>query len=98
MKLYIDSLETEKEELKYKNKLKREKIEQLSQKLNNIKNIDDDQSLIIIRQEETSLMNSSQDTKTENESTNHFGRFLRFEEEISELKKIYKIMKSKIKI
>ena len=86
MKLYIDSLETEKEELKYKNKLKKEKIEQLSQKLNNIKNIDDDQSLIIIRQEETSLMNSSQDTKTENESTNHFGRFRRFEEEISELK------------
>ena len=98
MKLYIDSLETEKEELKYKNKLKKEKIEQLSQKLNNIKNIDDDQSLIIIRQEETSLMNSSKDTKTENESTNHFGRFRRFEEEISELKKIYKIMKSKIKI
>ena len=32
MKLYIDSLETEKEELKYKNKLKKEKIEQLSQK------------------------------------------------------------------
>ena len=34
MKLYIDSLETEKEELKYKNKLKKIKIEQLTQKLN----------------------------------------------------------------
>ena len=32
-------------------------------------------------------MNSSQETKTENESTSHFGRFRRFEEEISELKK-----------
>ena len=37
MKLYIDSLETEKEELKYKNKLKKIKIDQLSQKLSNIK-------------------------------------------------------------
>ena len=86
MKLYIDSLETEKEELKYKNKLKKIKIEQLTQKLNNIKSNDDEQSLIIIRQEETSMMNSSQDTKTENESTNHLGRFRRFEEEISDLK------------
>lgn len=87
MKLYIDSLETEKEELKYKNKLKKDKIEQLSQKLINIKNTDDENSLIIIRQEETSLINSSQDTKTENESTNHFGTFRRFEEEILELRK-----------
>ena len=82
MKLYIDSLETEKEELKYKNKLKSIKIDQLSQKLNNLKNTDDEQSLIIIRQEETSLMNSSQDTKTENEGNANFGRFRRFEEEI----------------
>ena len=43
MKLYIDSLEVEKEELKYKNKLKKTKIEQLSQKLNTIKNTDEDQ-------------------------------------------------------
>ena len=87
MKLYIDSLETEKEELKYKNKLKSIKIDQLSQKLNNLKNTDDEQSLIIIRQEETSLMNSSQDTKTENEGNANFGRFRRFEEEIFNLKK-----------
>lgn len=87
MKLYIDSLETEKEDLKYKNKLKKKKIEQLSQKLNTIKFTDDDQSLIIIRQEETSIMNSSQDTKTENESVSQYGKFRRFEEEILELKK-----------
>ena len=86
MKLYIDSLETEKEELKYKNKLKKAKIEQLSQKINNIKTNDEEQSLIIIRQEETSMMNSSQDTKTENESASNYGRFRRFEEEISNLK------------
>ena len=87
MKLYIDSLEVEKEELKYKNKLKKTKIEQLSQKLNTIKNTDEDQSLIIIRQEETSIMNSSQDTKTENESASQYGKFRRFEEEILELRK-----------
>ena len=87
MKLYIDSLEVEKEELKYKNKLKKTKIEQLSQKLNTIKNIEEDQSLIIIRQEETSIMNSSQDTKTENESVSQYGKFRRFEEEILELRK-----------
>ena len=51
MKLYIDSLETEKEELKYKIKLKKDKIEQLSQKLSNMKNTEDEQSLIIIRQD-----------------------------------------------
>ena len=87
MKLYIETLETEKEELKYKIKLKKEKIEQLSQKLSNAKMTDGDQSLITIKQEETSLMNSSQDTKTENESTTNLGRFRRFEEEISNLKK-----------
>ena len=86
MKLYIDSLETEKEELKYKNKLKKAKIEQLSQKLSNAKNTDEDQSLIIIQPEETSLMNSSQDTKTENDSMVKYGKFRRFEEEIAELK------------
>ena len=86
MKLYIDSLETEKEELKYKYKLKKAKIEDLTQKLINIKNADEEQSLIIIRQEESS-MNSSQDTKTENESISQVGKFRRFEEEISNLKK-----------
>lgn len=97
MKLYIDSLETEKEELKYKYKLKKAKIEDLTQKLINIKNADEEQSLIIIRQEESS-MNSSQDTKTENESISQVGKFRRFEEEISNLKKKYLIMKNKIKI
>ena len=38
MKLYIDSLESEKEELKYKNHLKKLKIEQLTQKISNLKN------------------------------------------------------------
>ena len=84
MKLYIDSLETQIEELKYKNKLKKIKIEELSQKLNSIKNIDEE-SLIIIKQEESSIMNSSQDTKTENEKC-QFGKFRKFEEEILQLK------------
>ena len=97
MKLYIDSLETEKEELKYKYKLKKAKIEDLTQKLINIKNAEEEQYLIIIRQEESS-MNSSQDTKTENESISQVGKFRRFEEEISNLKKKYLIMKNKIKI
>ena len=88
MKLYIDSLEREKEELKYKYKLKKIKIEQLKQKLSNIKYTDEDQSLIIIRQEESS-MNSSQDTKTENESVSQVGKFRRFEEEILDLKKSF---------
>ena len=86
MKLYIDSLEIEKEELKYKYKLKKIKIEQLTQKLNNIKITDEDQSLIIIRREESSI-NSSQDTRTENDSTAQMGKFRKFEEEISDLKK-----------
>ena len=84
MKLYIDSLETQIDELKYKNKLKKIKIEQLSQKLNSIKNIDEE-SLIIIKQEESSIMNSSQDTKTENEKC-QLGKFRKFEEEILHLK------------
>ena len=48
MKLYIDSLEVEKEELKYKNKLKKTKIEQLSQKLNTIKNTEEKSKGLII--------------------------------------------------
>jgi len=84
MKLYIDSLETEKEELKYKNKLKKIKIDQLSQKLSNIKvNTEDDHSTIIVH-EDTS---SSRDSKTENESISQVGKFRKFEEEIIELKK-----------
>jgi hypothetical protein len=84
MKLYIDSLETEKEELKYKNKLKKIKIDQLTQKLSNIKaNTDDDQSTIIVH-EDTS---SSRDSKTDNESISQVGKFRKFEEEIIELKK-----------
>ena len=84
MKLYIDSLETEKEELKYKNKLKKIKLEQLSQKLSSIKqNTEDDQSTIILH-EETS---SSHDSKTENESVSQVGKFRKFEEEIIQLKK-----------
>jgi len=84
MKLYIDSLETEKEELKYKNKLKKIKIEQLTQKLSNIKaNTEDDQSTIIVH-EDTS---SSRDSKTDNESVSQVGKFRKFEEEIIDLKK-----------
>ena len=84
MKLYIDSLETEKEELKYKNKLKKIKLEQLSQKLSSIKqNTEDDQSTIILH-EETS---SSHDSKTENESISQVGKFRKFEEEIIQIKK-----------
>ena len=84
MKLYIDSLESEKEELKYKNHLKKLKIEQLTQKISNLKNNTiDDQSTIILR-EDTS---SSHDSKTENESVSQVGKFRKFEEEIIELKK-----------
>ena len=84
MKLYIDSLETEKEELKYKNHLKKLKIEQLTQKINNLRNNTiDDQSTIILR-DDTS---SSHETKTENESISQVGKFRKFEEEIFELKK-----------
>ena len=84
MKLYIDSLESEKEELKYKNHLKKLKIEQLSQKISNLKNNTiDDQSTIILR-EETS---SSHDSKSDNESVSQLGKFRKFEEEIIELKK-----------
>ena len=84
MKLYIDSLEKEKEELKYKNHLKKLKIEQLTQKLSSVKNNSiDDQSIIILR-EDTS---SSRDSKTENESVSQIGKFRKFEEEIIELKK-----------
>ena len=84
MKLYIDSLEKEKEELKYKYHIKKLKIEQLTQKLSNLKNNTiDDQSIIILR-EDTS---SSRDTKTENESVSQIGKFRKFEEEIMELKK-----------
>lgn len=86
MKLCLDDLELEKEELKYKNKLKKLKIEQLIQKLNTYRNNEEDQSLIIIKHEDTSI-NSSNDTKTEKESTVEEGKFRRFEEEILELKK-----------
>lgn len=84
MKLYIDSLETEKEELKYKNHLKKLKIEQLSQKINSMKiNTEDDQTTIIVH-DDTS---SSRDSKTDNESVSQVGKFRKFEEEIIELKK-----------
>ena len=84
MKLYIDSLETEKEELKYKNHLKKLKIDQLSQKVNNLKNNTIDEQSTIILREDTS---SSHDSKTENESISQVGKFRKFEEEIIELKK-----------
>ena len=85
MKLYIDSLETEKEELKYKNKLKKIKIEQLTQKLNNMKiNTEEEDKSLIILQDNTS---SSHDSKTENESVSQVGKFRKFEEEILELQK-----------
>ncbi len=83
MKLYIDNLEAEIEELKYKNKLKKTRIEQLSQRINSMKLIEEDPSLLFVGQEETS---SSQDTKTENENANKNCKFRRFEEEILELK------------
>ena len=84
MKLYIDSLETEKEELKYKNHLKKLKIEQLSQKINSMKiNTEDDQTTIIVH-DDTS---SSRDSKTDNESVSQVGKFRKFEEEIIGLKK-----------
>ena len=97
MKLYIDNLEYESEELKYKNKLKKLKIEQLTQKLLNLKSKDDDQSLIIIRQEETSN-NSSQESKSETSDKNKACKFRKFEEEITELKKKLKNFEEKNKI
>ena len=83
MKLYIDNLEAQIDELKYKNKIKKKKIEQLSQKIFSMKLTDEDPSLLIIGQDETS---SSQETKTEAENSNKFCKFRRYEEEILELK------------
>ena len=96
MKLYIDNLEYEKEELKYKYKMKKIKIDQLTQKLINSKSKEDDQSLIIVRQEETSI-NSSQESKTENEDSVAGCKFRKFEEEIDDLKKNLQIFEEKNK-